>query len=145
MRSCRSTTTEESSMVWVLRAALLLVGLIHLGPLVGVFGPERLQGLYGLAITEPNLLILMRHRAVMFGLLGGLMLAALFVPRLQPWALVLALVSAAAFDLLVYGGAGGHNANLAKVALVDVAAVVFALAGLAAWYSLRTPGPRPPS
>lgn len=131
-------------MIWVLRAMLLLVGLIHLGPLGGAFGPERLQALYGIDVSEPNLLILMRHRAVMFGLLGGFMLAALFSRRLQPWALGLALLSAGAFVLLAWA-AGDYNAHLGRVAMIDVAAVGFALVGLGAWYLQRAPGPQPPS
>lgn len=131
-------------MIWVVRAMLLLVSLIHLGPLGGVFGPERLQALYGVAISEPNLVILMRHRAVMFGLLGGFMLAAMFVRRLQPWALLLALLSAGAFVVLTWAS-GGHNVNLGRVAMIDVAAVVFALVGLVAWYLQRPRGATPPS
>ena len=124
-------------MIWIIRLALLLVAIIHLLPLVGVLGAAQLESLYGIAFADPNLLILMRHRAVMFGLLGGLMLAALFVPRLQFTALLLALLSAGSFLLFVYGGDGGHNPLLARVALVDVVAVVAALAGLAAWAALR--------
>lgn len=49
---------------------LVVVAVIHLLPLSGWFGPERLTALYGLPFDEPNLAILMRHRAVLFGLLG---------------------------------------------------------------------------
>jgi hypothetical protein len=49
---------------------LFLVAIIHLLPLSGVLGSERLAALYGLSFNEPNLAILMRHRAVLFGLLG---------------------------------------------------------------------------
>ncbi len=126
-------------MTWLPRLALLVVASIHLLPLVGVLGAERLESLYGIAFADPNLLILMRHRALMFGLLGGLMLAAMFVPRLQPWALALALLSAGSFVVLVYGGDGGHNPLLARVALVDVVAVFAAVAGLVAWTVQRPP------
>ena len=133
-------------MTWLPRLALLIVAIIHLLPLVGVLGAGRLESLYGIPFSDPNLLILMRHRAVMFGLLGGLMLAAVFVPRLQPWALALALLSAGSFLVFVYGGDGGHNALLARVALVDVVAVVAALVGLAGWaLGRRASDPRRPS
>ena len=49
---------------------LVIVGIIHLLPVSGVLGAERLSALYGLSFQEPNIAILMRHRAVLFGLLG---------------------------------------------------------------------------
>ena len=58
---------------YLVPAMLILVGLIHLLPLSGVLGSERLASLYGLSFSEPNLAILMRHRAVLFGLLGVLL------------------------------------------------------------------------
>lgn len=123
-------------MKWLVPTMLALVALIHLAPLAGVLGVARMEAAYGIDIAGPDLAVLMRHRAVMFGLLGGFMLAAIFVRELQPWALGLALLSAGAFVLLAWA-TPGHNANLGKVALVDVAAVVFSLVGLAAWWLQR--------
>jgi hypothetical protein len=121
---------------WLVPTMLALVALIHLAPLAGVLGAARMEAAYGVEIAGPDLALLMRHRAVLFGLLGGLMLAAIFVQALQPWALGLALLSAGAFVLLAWA-TPGHNANLARVAMVDVAAVVFALVGLGAWWFQR--------
>lgn len=52
----------------IISILLGIVAVIHLLPLAGVLGPQRLQSLYGLAFTEPELVILMQHRAVLFGL-----------------------------------------------------------------------------
>lgn len=123
-------------MSWLVRAMLVGVALIHLPPLLGVLGVPTLEQAYAISIAGPDLAVLMRHRAVMFGLLGGFMLLAVFVRALQPWALLLALLSAGAFVGLAWS-TPGHNANLAKVALVDVVAVVFALVGLGAWWLSR--------
>lgn len=54
----------------IVSLALVVVALIHLLPLSGVLGSERLSALYGISFDEPNIEILMRHRAVLFGLLG---------------------------------------------------------------------------
>jgi len=126
---------------WIVPSMLVLVALIHLLPVVGVLGVSKMEGAYGVSIEGPDLAVLMRHRALMFGVLGGFMLVAVFVPALQPWALLLALLSAGGFTVLAWS-TPGHNASLARVAMVDVAAVVFALAGLAAWWLQRgTPAP----
>jgi hypothetical protein len=63
-------------MRFILPAMLLIVGIIHLLPLSGVLSAHRLQILYGIVIEDPNLEILMRHRAVLFGLLGAFLIAA---------------------------------------------------------------------
>ena len=58
-------------MRFVVPAVLILVALIHALPLVGVLGTDRLASLYGVSVAEPNLEILMRHRAVLFGMLAA--------------------------------------------------------------------------
>ena len=73
-------------MRYVVSAMLVVVAIIHLMPLSGVLGAERLSALYGLQFGEPNLALLMRHRAVLFELLGVFLLAAAFRPEWQPLA-----------------------------------------------------------
>ena len=125
-------------MKWLVPAMLVLVALIHLPPLLGVFGASRMELAYGVQIADPNLAVLMRHRAVLFGLVGALMLAAVFLPPLRASALLISLLSAGSFVLLAWSSAG-LNANLGRVAMVDVAAVLFSLVGLVAWWFERTP------
>lgn len=110
---------------------IAVVGVIHLLPLVGVLGAERLNTLYGIAVGEPNLALLMRHRAVLFGLLGGVMLAGALH---EPWRLLaygLAWVSVVSFMLLA-ASQPGLNAAVLRVVKVDWVAVVFLLVGTAA-------------
>jgi hypothetical protein len=104
---------------------LVMAGIVHLLPLAGVLGPERLSTLYGVAIQDPNLSILMRHRAVLFGLLGAFLVLAAFRPALQPLALIAGLVSVASFLVLCLM-TGSYNTELARVFRVDLVA----LAGL---------------
>lgn len=101
---------------------LLLVGLIHLLPLPGLFGSERLAALYGLDFGEPNLALLMCHRAVLFGLLGGGCVIAAFRPSWQGVMLAAAAISAGSFLLLALTG-GSYNAAIARVVTVDAIAV----------------------
>ena len=50
---------------------LLVVAVIHLLPIAGFVGVDRLGSLYGIEITDRNLEIMMRHRAILFGILGA--------------------------------------------------------------------------
>jgi hypothetical protein len=110
---------------------LLLVALVHLLPLPGVLGSARLERLYGMPIEGPDLAILMRHRAVLFGLLGLYQLWAVFHPEHRTAAFLAGIVSLAAFLALVHS-TPGHNAKVARVAMIDVVALGLALVGLAA-------------
>ena len=118
-------------MTWLVQAMLVAVALIHLPPVLGLLGVSRMERAYGVALPGPDLAVLMRHRALLFGLLGGFMLLAVFVPALRVSALLLALLSAGGFVALAFA-TPGRNAALTRIAWVDVAAVLFALVGLVA-------------
>jgi len=92
-------------------------------PLPGALGAERLVSLYGLAFDEPNLAILMRHRAMLLGLLGVFFTYAAFRPAMQPLAFIAGFVSVASFHWLAWA-VGGYNAAIRRVVLADVVALV---------------------
>ena len=126
-----------------MKRALVLFGLVvatvvHLLPLWGVLSNDNVEALYGVAIDAVDLQLLMRHRAAMFGILGGFTLVALFRPRLRTQALAVAFASLATF-LLLASFIGPHNAEVARVVAIDVFAVLAVGAGLLA--SARTPSP----
>ena len=102
----------------IVSGLLVIAGIIHLLPLSGVLGAERLAALYGLSFQEPNLLLLMRSRALLFGLLGAFMLYAAWRPTLQPLALFGGLVSVLGFLLLAWSGPG-YNDALRRVVIAD--------------------------
>lgn len=112
-------------------AALLVAGLIHLLPVPGVLGGATLTRLYGVEVVDPNLAILLQHRALLFGVLGVLMLAAIALPSLRLTALAVGLASAASF-LVVALWTGGYNAAIARVVAADAIASVLLAAGLIA-------------
>jgi hypothetical protein len=116
----------------IVSAMLVIVGVIHLLPLSGVLGAERLAALYGLDFAEPNLAILMRHRAVLFGLLGAFLVAAAFRPAWQPLALAAGLVSVVSFLWLAWS-VGGYNALIGRVVLADWLALACLVVGAVAW------------
>ncbi|MBU6365363.1 MAG: phosphopantetheine adenylyltransferase [Gemmatimonadetes bacterium] len=112
-------------------AMLAVVGLIHLLPAVGALGAARLEALYGIPVAEPNLAILLRHRAVLFGVLGVFLLVAAVRPAWQPAALAAGFVSVLSFLALAWS-VGGTNAQLARVVTADVVALACLVVGAVA-------------
>lgn len=120
----------------VVTVALLIVGTIHLLPLAGVIGSARLTSLYGLPFDEPNLLILMRHRAVLFGLLGGFFVYAAFKRVIQPLAFLAGFVSVISF-LWLAASSGGYNEEVGVVFVADLVALVALTIGAAVFLLRR--------
>lgn len=112
----------------VVSLMLVVVGVIHLLPLSGVLGAERLTSLYGLPFHDPNLAVLMRHRAVLFALLGAFLLASAFRPSWQPMAFAAGGISVVSF-LWLAASTGDYNAEIARVVWIDVAALVCLVIG----------------
>ena len=102
-------------------AMLLVVAVIHLLPFSGFFSAERLIILYRVEALDSNLEILMRHRAVLFGVLGAFFAYAAFKPAVQPVAFIAALVSITSFLYLCFS-VGGFNSAIRKVVVADVVA-----------------------
>lgn len=122
--------TERSLVRYLISAMLVVAGLIHLLPLSGVLGSERLASLYGLSFSEPNLAILMRHRAVLFGLLGVFLILAAFRPMLRTVAFIAGLISVVSF-LWIAAAVGDYNEQIRRVVTVDVVAFVCLIIGFA--------------
>ncbi|MCE2692340.1 MAG: phosphopantetheine adenylyltransferase [Rubrivivax sp.] len=118
-------------MKYVSIVALLVAGIIHLLPVPGVMGVSTLARLYGIQVNDPNTAILLQHRALLFGVLGVLMLSAIALPWLRVTALAVALFSAASF-IAVAVTVGGYNLAIGRVVVADIVASVLLAAGLVA-------------
>jgi hypothetical protein len=123
-------------MRYLVSVMLMIVGIIHLLPLSGALGADRLAALYGLSFDEPNLAILMRHRAVLFGLLGIFLVVAAFRPDWQGIALVAGFASVLSFLYLAWS-VGSYNARIGRVFIADVVALACLVLGAAAYFYLR--------
>ena len=139
MQTSAIVTTDQGYAVLnrITIACLTLAGIIHLLPLPGILGAGQLRRLYGVAADDPNLAILLQHRAVLFGLLGILLLAAAFRPELRFTALIAGLASTVSFLVIAWGG-GGYNPQIARVVAADMLAVVLLV--VAAGIELRAAG-----
>ena len=101
----------------------VIVGLINFVPLMGALGQARLEGLYGIEINTPDMLLLLRHRAVLFGIIGGYIILSAFKPAQRKAAAIfgyLSMISYAVFAL----ADNAVNANLERVMQIDVVAII---------------------
>lgn len=124
-------------MKFLVSFMLGVVGIIHLIPLVGVLGAHRLTSIYGVALEDTNLVILMRHRAVLFGLLGVFLIVAAFRAELQVAAFIAGFVSVISF-LILAGMAGEYNASIRSVFVADVVALACLFVGATGCYIVRS-------
>lgn len=119
-------------MRYVISAGFIVAAIIHLVPLSGVRGAEKLSAFYGIPIDEPNLIILMRHRAILFGLLGLFLLLAAFKPAYQVPAFFAGFISVLSFFWLTWS-TGGHNEKIGRIFAGDVIAFAGLVVSLAAY------------
>lgn len=115
-------------MRFVVPAVLVLLAAIHVVPVVGVASTARLYALYGVTVEDPNLEILLRHRALLFGLLGALLAYAAIRPELHRLGLLAAFVSVTSFLVLAYE-VGGFTSDLSSVVRADIVALVLVVIG----------------
>ena len=108
----------------------VLVGIVNLLPLSGVLSANRLGILYGVSLTDPNLTILMRHRAMLFGIVGCLLIASAFHVALRPTAVTAGLVSMLSFVAIAYL-VGDFNAELRRIIVIDLIASLMLVAACA--------------
>ena len=104
----------------VISALLILVGLINFAPVFGVVSGQALSNAYGIAIPEGDLLILLRHRALLFGIVGALIVSSAFFRELQVAAMLAGMVSMCGFLVLAFG-AEGYGEKIHSVVIADVA------------------------
>jgi hypothetical protein len=102
---------------------LVLAGIINLLPVVGMAGAAWLRSLYGLEIRSLDLEILLRHRAVLFGIVGGLLLLAAFRPGLRDVAVLVAGASMMSFIVIALL-VGGYGPAIRKVVIVDIVGIL---------------------
>jgi len=64
----------------------------------------------------------MRHRALLFGLIGGFILYSVYQPSYQTAAMVMAAISMLGFLYFVWA-AGDYNASIYKIAVIDLVGI----------------------
>lgn len=122
-----------------IQLSLLIAAIIHLLPVVGLAGSDSIQRLYGIAAPDPNTLLLLRHRALLFALVAVPLLVAILQPGWRLPAMTGALVSIVSF-LVLATMVPTLTPALRRVALVDLLPLLMLLpALLLSWRALPTP------
>ena len=111
-------------MTKIISLCLVIVGLINFLPVVGLLGASRLESTYNISLVSIDLITLMRHRALLFGLLGGFILYAAFVRKYQTVAMVMAGISMVGFVGLAHI-ADSNNPAIMKVLIADYVGIFF--------------------
>ena len=115
---------------------LVIVGIINLLPLIVFFDSTKTVKLYGIPIEGESLIILMRHRGVLLGLVGLALIVAAIKPEFRILAIALALISKFAFIFLTFT-ALNYTPEIRQVALIDVGAIVLLLAVLGIHFYIK--------
>lgn len=115
-------------------AVLAGAGVVHLIPIFGVFGSNALSRLYGIEVVDPNMELLLRHRAVLFGVLGIGFIGAAARREWHSGALGIAILSTLSFILLALVSPD-RTPQIDRVVIVDV--VLVALLALAVFCHVR--------
>lgn len=114
----------------IVSSILFIVSVMHLLPVVGVLGSDSLTRLYGITVSDSNTEILLRHRAVLFAIIGLFLLISVFKSEYQPIAICIGFISVASFLLLSWS-IEGLNSEISRVVKVDwVALVLLLVAGV---------------
>lgn len=99
-------------------ACFFLAGLVNLTPVLGVLGREDLETLYSTPIASSELLLLMQHRALMFGVPGALLLLATFQKKLRTIAAIIGMYSMVTY-IILFVVANVQSDRLVSVAWAD--------------------------
>jgi hypothetical protein len=108
----------------IFRISLFIAGIINILPSLLAFLPDKISKSYGIEIPNGNYELLLRHRAILFGIIGGLMIYSAIAKKYYEVATIVGLISMVSFILLFFLIGKEMNAELRKVMIIDVVATV---------------------
>ncbi len=117
----------------IFRISLLIAGIINILPSFITFLPDKIRDSYGIDIIDSNYELLLRHRAVLFAIVGGIMIYAAITKNNYSLALITGMVSMCSFILLYFLVDGPINEELRKIMLIDIAGIVILALGYACY------------
>jgi len=118
-------------MELVFRVCLFITGIINIVPSILAFIPSKISNSYGIQVPDPNYELLLRHRAVLLGIIGGVLIYSAITKKYYSVAVCTGLISMVSFIILYKLVNGEINPELGKVMKMDVIAIVILLIGFA--------------
>jgi len=116
-------------METIYRICLTIAGIINTIPFLIAFMPNKILGSYGITVSDANLELVLRHRAVLFGIVGGLMIFSAISKKHYDLAFIMGMVSMVSFIILFYSISGEINPELTKVMKIDLVAIAVLVIG----------------
>ncbi len=113
----------------IFRICLFIAGVINILPSILAFLPNKISESYGIEIPNSNYELLLRHRAVLFGIVGGLMIFSAISKKHYSMAVIIGLISMVSFIILLKMTSGKVNPELHKVMKIDVVGIVVLMIG----------------
>jgi len=118
-------------MELIFRICLFIAGLINIIPSILAFLPHKIGESYGIEIPNANYELLFRHRAVLFGIVGGIMIYSAISKKNYSLAFCIGFISMVSFIILFQLSNGAINSELKKVMRVDIIGIIILLIGYA--------------
>ncbi len=116
-------------MELIFRICLFIAGVINLLPCILAFIPQKISSSYGISIPNQNYELLLRHRAVLFGIIGGLMVFSAISQLYYSMAVLVGMISMVSFVILYLLIKEEINPELQKVMKIDVVGITILLMG----------------
>ncbi len=120
----------HNARAWVALVAMLIAGLVQCAPLIVAAKPALAQRLYATTALDATQSLLLRHRAVLLGMVGVLLLVGASVRPLRTAAIVMGLASKSSY-LLLLSVEPAASAQCKRVGAIDV---VTAILLVIAWW-----------
>ena len=120
----------------IFRAGLFISGMINFIPSILAFFPEKISQSYGIPVPDANYELLLRHRAIMLGIIGGAMIYSALSKKNYNLSIVIGLISMVSFLILYYSMNAPINPELTKVMQFDIVGIVILLIAVGV-YKLR--------
>jgi heme A synthase len=116
-------------MELIFRITLFIAGVINLLPSVLAFLPDKISKSYGFEIPNENYELLLRHRAILFGIIGGLMIYSAVAKKHYEVSTFIGLISMVSFIVLFFLIGKDINSDLKKVMTIDIVGTVILCIG----------------